>query len=85
MSSHPMLSNIMHARVQRQRIESINSAIKVRTDLTIRILSQTEQPLISQQVAAAAVAPPNSSPTNRVGHHHVHHGHNTLVIGGLDT
>ncbi|GMT03338.1 hypothetical protein PENTCL1PPCAC_25512 [Pristionchus entomophagus] len=86
MSSHPMLSNAVHARLQRKRIET-------RIDICAKQQQQTIlAPVLTQQAIAAAVAAPNTLPTNRkshhaghhTGHHHVHHGSNTLMIGGLD-
>ncbi|KAF8381686.1 hypothetical protein PRIPAC_70828 [Pristionchus pacificus] len=88
MSSHPMLSNAMHARVQRKRLET-------RADLCAKKAAEpVVVPMLTQQaLAAATVAAHNAVPTIRkphhnaahTGHHHVHHSGNTLVIGGIDT
>ncbi|GMT34106.1 hypothetical protein PFISCL1PPCAC_25403 [Pristionchus fissidentatus] len=89
MSSHPLLSNALHARAQRARLETRQATV-----ISAKSDDALIAPVLSQQALAAAVAPtacgmvPPRKHYN--GHHHVHHNnisdaYSIAVIGGLDT
>ncbi|GMR33307.1 hypothetical protein PMAYCL1PPCAC_03502, partial [Pristionchus mayeri] len=68
MSAHPMMSNAIHARVQRKRIEMRNEICAKKAAEPVMAT------MLTQEAIAAAVTQPNALPTIRkhqnVGHHH---------------